>query len=77
MSAENSANDFLNQISQSDQRDAACKDTASIFGSYYKALIQVHVPDELAQQLVRDMHSMWWVRILGRTTSSGEGQGGR
>ncbi len=46
----------LRTISQSDQRDAAVKDIATLLGMFYSELKKNAIPDNLAESLVLDYH---------------------
>lgn len=54
----------INIIATLDQAQSVLRDTAPIFAGYYKSLIDENVPDDLARELTKELHEIYWATIF-------------
>lgn len=51
-------------VSRIRQMETLTADVAIIFASYYKALINNDVPENLAKELTLAYHDIWWSEVM-------------
>jgi len=68
---ENTINDVLKNISDSDQVAAAVKSAGQTFAAYYQSQIDAGLPRQLAAQLTRDWHRLCAIKALWPDSTPG------